>query len=60
MKLGEVLKLSSLALLAGMFGILLSTPKSAFADAWGKTLIINGSLNCDCTHPTDDCMCIDT
>jgi hypothetical protein len=60
MKLVEVLKLARLALLAGILGIMLSAPKSALADDWGTTKVINGQPVCDCTRPTDQCECIDT
>jgi len=59
MKLVEVLKLARLALLAGILGIMLSAPKPAFADQWGKVTVINGQPVCDCTHPTTACECID-
>jgi hypothetical protein len=59
MKLIEVLKLGRLALLAGILGIMLSAPKSAFADQAGTTRVIGGQPVCDCTKPTTQCDCID-
>lgn len=59
MKLVEVLKLARLALLACILGIMLSTPKSALADDWGTTIVINGQPACDCMHPSTTCQCVD-